>query len=189
MIIGLAGYAQSGKDSAAKTLVEEHGFVRLAFADKLRECVYALDPQVTIWHGPDTYQTNAELTTVQEIVATEGWDGAKQHDEVRRLLQVMGTEVGRELIDQDVWLNLVRKQIRRGVDYVITDVRFLTEFEAVHSWGGEVWRIVRDGTGPVNAHKSESELDDSVFDAQLNNNGSLESLADLVHLAVGGYAR
>ena len=33
-IIGLSGYARSGKDEAAKVLVEELGFPRVAFADK-----------------------------------------------------------------------------------------------------------------------------------------------------------
>ena len=32
MIIGLSGYARSGKDTAADRLVNNHGFVRYSFA-------------------------------------------------------------------------------------------------------------------------------------------------------------
>jgi dephospho-CoA kinase len=45
MIVGISGYARSGKDEAAKALVEM-GFERRAFADKLREFLLALNPMV-----------------------------------------------------------------------------------------------------------------------------------------------
>ena len=48
MIIGLSGYAQSGKDTVAKVLIEEYGFTRIAFADKIREFLYDLNPQVKV---------------------------------------------------------------------------------------------------------------------------------------------
>ena len=44
MIIGLTGYAQSGKDTVAKILVENYGFTRIAFADKIREFLYETNP-------------------------------------------------------------------------------------------------------------------------------------------------
>ena len=44
MIIGISGYARSGKDSVANILVQDFGFERRAFADKLREALYALNP-------------------------------------------------------------------------------------------------------------------------------------------------
>jgi dephospho-CoA kinase len=47
-LIGLSGYARSGKDEAAKVLIEEFGFKRIAFADKLRDFLYALDPIVAV---------------------------------------------------------------------------------------------------------------------------------------------
>ncbi len=44
MIIGLTGYAQSGKDTVANILVERYGFTRVAFADKIREFLYETNP-------------------------------------------------------------------------------------------------------------------------------------------------
>ena len=48
MIIGLSGYAQVGKDTVANYLVEKYGFVKVSFADPIREALYKLDPKVRI---------------------------------------------------------------------------------------------------------------------------------------------
>jgi 50S ribosomal subunit-associated GTPase HflX len=48
MIIGLSGYAQVGKDTVANILVQHHGYKRVAFADKIRECLFALDPIIAV---------------------------------------------------------------------------------------------------------------------------------------------
>lgn len=39
LVIGLVGYAGAGKDTAAARLVENHGFVQLSFARKLKEII------------------------------------------------------------------------------------------------------------------------------------------------------
>mgnify|MGYP006283771541 FL=1 len=43
MIIGLTGYAQSGKDTVASLLVEHYGYERVAFADKIRSFLYEMN--------------------------------------------------------------------------------------------------------------------------------------------------
>ena len=99
MIVGLSGYARSGKDTVSELLVLNYGFKRMAFADGIREALLALNP---ILH--DGMRLN-------EIVQMYGWDVAKSKDEVRRLLQVMGTEVGRKLIHEDVWVWRLLNQV------------------------------------------------------------------------------
>ena len=39
-VIGLTGYAQSGKDTVASILVEKYGYRRIAFADKIRDFLF-----------------------------------------------------------------------------------------------------------------------------------------------------
>ena len=46
MIIGLTGYAQSGKDSVADILVKNYGYTRIAFADPIRKLLYETNPAV-----------------------------------------------------------------------------------------------------------------------------------------------
>ena len=48
VVIGLSGYASSGKDTVAQFLIEEHGFEKIAFADPIRNMLLAMNPIV---HG------------------------------------------------------------------------------------------------------------------------------------------
>jgi hypothetical protein len=179
-LIGLSGFAQVGKDEVANILVKEKGFTRIALADPIREALYALDPMLTA----DSYGRPFRL---QEVINDLGWDSAKTDiPEVRRLLQVLGTEVGRKLLGEHVWLDLAYKKLVRPGRYVITDVRFAGEADAVRAWGGSLVKIVRPGSGPVNAHISDEGLPDSTFDRVLLNDRSLVELRDRVLQMVKG---
>lgn len=191
-IIGLTGFAQSGKDTAASFLVDR-GWTRIAFADILRQSLYNLNPIIdTTVHVicDDDYVEDADVEheRVQQIVDRAGWDVAKvRYPEIRQLLQRLGTEVGRELYGEDFWVESALKQIKRrfalvevGSDerrlvvegnYVITDVRFPNEEVAVHRLGGHVFRIERAGTEAVNAHASEAHVLSMPVDGVIVNPG------------------
>jgi len=170
MIIGLSGYARSGKDTVAELLVLNYGFKRMAFADGIRQALLALNP---ILH--DGHRLN-------EIVTMYGWEVAKGKDEVRRLLQVMGTEVGRKLINEDVWVWRLFNQISTDERIVIPDVRFPNEAKMIEQQGGDVWRINRHNHGAVNNHVSERAMDNHMFKHVLYNDGTLDDLADEVFM-------
>jgi hypothetical protein len=167
MLIGLAGYARSGKDTIGKILVER-GFQRVAFADKLREFALAIDP--IIWDRP--------RFRLSDVVEVEGWEGAKENPEVRSLLQRLGTEAGRNILGEDVWVNAAL-DIPPG-DYVITDVRFPNELEAIRSRGGQVWLVSRPGYGPINGHPSETALSGCRFDHVICNDFDIEHMKEQV---------
>ena len=170
MIIGLSGYARSGKDTVAELLVLNYEFKRMAFADGIRDALIALNP---ILH--DGYRLN-------EIVKMYGWEVAKSKDEVRRLLQVMGTEVGRKLIHEDVWVWRLFNSINTDERIVIPDVRFPNEARMIEQNGGEVWRINRHNHKPVNDHISEHAMDNHMFKRVVYNDGTLDDLADEVFM-------
>lgn len=177
MIIGLSGYARSGKDTAAHALVG-HGYNRVAFADKLREFLLRLNPIV------DTYSQ----FRVSDVIEQYGWDGYKESGygaEIRELLQRLGTECGRELISDTIWIDAALNGTK-GRDIVVTDVRFPNEAQAIKDRGGYVIRVVRPGVGPANSHPSETALDDWDFDAVILNDGSVGELQDnMAGLAYG----
>lgn len=161
MIIGLSGYAQSGKDTVANYLIKEHGFIRRAFADNLRNVLYDLNPMI----GTEPLQVKVDV---------EGWEKAKQHFEVRRLLQELGL-AARNHIHPEVWVTSALERVLND-RVVVTDVRFLNEARAIKERGGEIWRVVRPGVGAVNKHVSETQMDDYPFDHVLNNDGDLDHL-------------
>lgn len=185
MIVGVGGYARSGKDTAAAGLTEI-GFKRVAFADKLREFLYALNPIVV--SNADFGQAPEEVTHVRlaDVIDERGWDGYKEGyygAEIRQLLQRLGTECGRQIISDTIWIDAALNG--RDGDIVVTDVRFPNEARAIRDRGGLMVRINRPGVGPVNNHPSETSLDAFVFDAYIDNDGTVEDLHHKIREVVG----
>jgi len=171
MIIGLAGYAQSGKNTVADILVDYHGFTQLAFAQPIKDFLYAINPLVAC--SPSGY--------LQGLVDRDGWDKAKQEPQVRMLLQNTGV-AGRELIDDYLWVAMTLSQIKDPQEerYVITDVRFPNEAAAIKAQGGQIWKVERPGVEPVNGHISETAMDPWVFDETILNDGTIEDLKNKI---------
>ena len=164
MIIGLSGYAQSGKDTVAQVLVDNYGFTRIAFADKIREFLYEVNPMVGC--SPSGY--------LKDLVDLEGWEKAKQEPQVRRLLQDLGVGA-RKVFGDDFWIKQALKNIDQG-NYVITDVRFKNEATAIWLMPGKIWRVTRPGVTAVNAHVSETQMDDYPVDHFVKNDGDIKDL-------------
>lgn len=157
ILIGVSGYARSGKDTVGRILVESHGFQRRAFADKLKELALALD------------------THVAAAVASCGWEAAKNDSYVREYLQRLGTSA-RDIVAQDIWITALFNELNPSSDYVVTDVRFVNEANAIRGLGGFIWRVNRPGIHAVNSHISEHQMSAYDFDAIIDNDGSLPDL-------------
>lgn len=181
MIVGLSGYARAGKDTAALALIEERGFRRVGFADKLREFALAIDPIVSVENLGYGAVVKHRLS---HRVNAEGWTEAKRVPEVRTLLQRLGTEAGRKILGDNVWIDAALRGIDANEDVVITDVRFPNEAQAIRDRCGEVWRIERPGLSAVNAHESETALDGFPFDATIYNGTTVEHLRENVIAAL-----
>jgi len=183
-LVAFSAYAQSGKDEAAKALAEI-GFVRIAFADKLREFLYLLDPVVDFAY-PATPEGSGELVRLRDVIDEFGWDGYKQThyvDEIRPLLQRLGTECGREVLGENTWVDAALNGLDPDGKYVVTDCRFPNEAQAVKDRGGKIYRIHRPGVGPANNHPSETSLDDWLFDGVIFNDSTVENF----HIDVRGF--
>jgi hypothetical protein len=170
MIIGLSGWAQSGKDSTAELLCLNYGYERRAFADPMRHALTIINPRLD------------SITRVSDYVDDYGWDIAKKNPEVRRLLQVIGTDFGRRMLGEDVWVKMTMRDLRITDRVVISDVRFPNEAEAIKSLGGTVWRINRHNHSAVNGHTSEHAMDNYMFNHVIYNDGTLDDLSDEVFM-------
>jgi cytidylate kinase len=173
MIIGISGYAQSGKDTVANYLVKHYGFTKISFADPIRKALYALNPKVNI----------ADMLGVSLVAAVNGmgWENVKaESSETRSLLQRMGTEVGREMYGKDFWVNQAMLKAQEHEKVVLADVRFENEVQAILGASGAVWRVSKPGVEAANSHLSETSLDTYKFDKHIYNGGSLEELYSIV---------
>lgn len=161
-IIAFTGYKQSGKDTAANYLVREHSYKKIAFADPIREICEKLNPIVgdmVLDYHLGSYGVQANIYQVRYNVAVDyfGYDKAKnRYPEMRRILQKIGTEVGREMFDENIWVDWALSRMKRGDNIAVSDLRFKNEEEAIRSMGGWIIRLVREDLD--SDHPSETEI-------------------------------
>lgn len=178
-LLGIGGLPESGKDVVADRLVEAHGFVKIGMSDALNEALIKLDPRVEGEHGV-AYRYST-------LIDYYGYTEAKaKFPEIRRLLRVLGTEVGRDLLGEDTWVRIVDNKIReKGVvgrrNVVVTGIRYPNELEMIKRYGaGVAWWIDRPNHNTRSEHTSDNALAETDFDRTIINNGTLDGLRALV---------
>jgi hypothetical protein len=158
MIIGISGFKRSGKDTVAAVL-EEKGFVKIRFADPLKEMLRAIDIP----------EENIEGARKDEPMAVLGGRSA------RYAMQTLGTEWGRNTIHPDLWVMIWARRARTHQHVVAPDVRFPNEATIIQALGGSVWHVHRTGfTG--DRHESERYIDKLPCNRSLVNDGTIEEL-------------
>lgn len=103
----------------------------------------------------------------------------------RYVQQTLGTEWGRNLIGQNLWVKAMQRQVERhreqGVSVAIDDVRFFNEAQMIKSLGGQVWKIMRPGLIPPRDHASEGSLNNwDGFDHVIVNDGTVQDLREKI---------
>jgi NTP pyrophosphatase (non-canonical NTP hydrolase) len=191
LIVGLHGYPGAGKDELAKRLVEQHGFQRIGFADPMRQAALALNPRIYVTKAQmeqfPVLKTSLYLDLdggdalfrLEELVRVLGWTRAKLIPEVREWLQRQGTEAGRHIFGNNVWIDTAFKKIieSSGDKWVITDARFDNEAMAILGLpNGYIINIIRPGHGAVNSHASEQPLPRNYFAYTVHNTGTIQDL-------------
>lgn len=186
-LIGLGGKLRSGKDAFADYLVEHHGYVKMGMSDILHESALAMNPIIHAVADADA-ECSPELETFTYREATEeyGYVRAKElFPEYRAFLQRMGTEFGRNIIDENLWVNLtlarIFEQFEQGKDVVVTGIRFPNELRMISdAMGRSIW-INRPSLQTKSAtlaaiHASENGVNESDFDIVVQNDGDLDEL-------------
>jgi hypothetical protein len=176
LLIGLTGYAGSGKDTVRSILEERYDYDGLAFADPIRDMLSALLDSMGL---SDEWMTDRELK--ERDITGLGLS-------YRKMAQALGTEWGRAL-KESLWLDIAAAKIAMyrqydSVGVVISDVRFPNEAEWVKAQGGVIWKIVRPGIEPVRAHASEDLIATLPYDYVIDNHGSLDLLPNAVAAAL-----
>lgn len=174
MLIGLCGYAGAGKDTAAQLLIEEYYFQRVAFADPIKKALLALDPIVP-------GEREGEYLPLSVFSRERSWAEVKEYPEVRRLMQIMGTEVGRNLFDPEIWVKLAEGKLNSTMSVghaVVTDVRFPNEARLIKKHGGYLVRVERPRFGPINEHLSDRASENWTYDYHIDNDGDIRSLRE-----------
>ena len=204
-VIGLAGKLRSGKDTVADYLVEKHGWLKLGMSDPLWDALRKLDPLVGVDEDARLGEGRAyplsyvldNLEAENNLTPEEAYVEAKKIPEVRRLLQALGTEVGRDMIGPYTWIDIMTGRAERALQdgapgVVVTGIRFPNEVRAVGgTLFGEVWWIHRPGgegeIGGGAGHSSENSVGAGDADVIIENAGTLEDLYALVELELSDF--
>lgn len=186
MIIGLSGYAKSGKDTVSEMIQEIHPdkWEVKKFSGKLKVIA-------SILTGIPAHQF--EDQEFKSSMLGEMWwknYGDFYHQTtVRDFLQILGTDAIRNGLHTNAWVNALMADYKpRKMDqyspsnWIITDCRFPNEAEAIKDRGGMIVRVNRPGIAPVNAHPSETALDNWDFDYKIANDSDLISLKQSVQI-------
>lgn len=192
MLIGISGFAKSGKTTVASYLEDRFGYTRKHIATPLRAM---LSPLLQAFGVPaDEYQG---VPNVYDYL-----EGFKKEDVIpglgvtgRHLQVTLGTEWGRELVDPDLWAKAWVRGLTAKSKVINDSVRFPNEQAQIDRYHGKVIMIRRPGVGPRvfkwqklgpylydkgiwwGVHDSE-RLDRIYPDVVIENDGSMINLYD-----------
>ncbi len=163
-LIGITGKAGSGKDTFASFLEQYASIERYSFAGPLKDACCLL-------FGWTRHQVDHDREFKDRIDPRWGFSP-------RRAMQLMGTEYGRELLRDDLWVHMAEVRLKETTapTMVVTDVRFENEAEWVRKSGGTLVHIVRYDCKQVEDHASEAGVSMKDGDIVISNLGTIRHL-------------
>lgn len=185
MILGLGGYAESGKDAFADAMIQhDPRWSKTYMSYSLEQALLVLDPYVPIFIEDD-------YKRFPNVYGAEGWEQyshlhervgygpSKMNPEVRRLLQMLGTQVGRNMFGDNVWVDKMLEIASQNEFTIVTGIRYRNEIDAIIANQGITAWVSRPGVGPINSHTSDNSLGPEDFEIEIVNNSTLEKLAEM----------
>lgn len=173
MVYGISGKKGAGKDLIGKIirskLEPQRRYQIKKFADKIKDIVGLLI-------GCSREQLEDREFKQKEL--GDEWGGIT----ARELLQIMGTECGRQNIHPNIWVNALFADYNYNSSWIITDVRFPNEAKAIKDKGGILIRVNRE-SDVVDDHPSETALDDyNDWDLVIENDSDITTLIEKINI-------
>lgn len=200
VVIGLCGKARAGKDTVAQYigyLIENHnqqpdvqhedsyvvGYE--AFAAPLKSMIAMLLDFFGMGHimQPETLQPYIDGDKKEDVIDVIG-------KSPRYMMQTLGTDWGRKMINEDMWLNSMSERVKmyeqagdhgyKGSFVLVTDCRFDNEARALKDrHDAVIVQVVRDDVPEAvgdAGHPSEAGISPDLIDLTVHNNAGLEEL-------------
>jgi hypothetical protein len=205
MIIGLSGKRRVGKDTTANILVSEFGYIKMSFADELKiMCSKVFNIDIKYFYDDDLKDEKfvqplailpRHVTLIASHVAKHGFIVTKEMvtkmdsigigqlmDTPRQLLQFVGTEIIRNVVDSKIWIIILNKKLKTYEgNAIIQDGRFSNERAALRDAGAMLCLIKRPSLSNQDTHASENDLgEDYEYDDILMNDDTQEKYEDFV---------
>ena len=167
-VVAFTGQAGAGKSTAARYLVERHGYKLVKFAAPLKNMMRAI--------GLTEEEIEGDLKEVPS--------GKLCGKTPRHAMQTIGTQWGRDCIGADFWIRLWLAEAAKHERVVTDDCRFPNEAKAVRKAGGDIILIAGRG-GIAGGHESERGC--GQYDVLVDNAGGLGELERRIEEAIRRY--
>ena len=141
-LIGLCGFARSGKNSFSDFIIDLRTEEK---ADLLKvmstSFAYAL-------------REDLDAFLLDKLNISAFTEDEKEKEIIRPMLITWGTDVMRDKIDKNHWINKIQEEVnnnrKKQISSIITDVRFGNELEWIRKNQGITIFIERENIGPKN---------------------------------------
>lgn len=168
MIILINGKKRAGKDYVGERLhdilSESFRCTRGAFAGPIKEIIcdtFNIAPEVLDELKNSSEFLNTRINGKKEVLT-----------DFRKLIQNFGTEAMKKQFGDDVWVNLLVSKLYKHNINIVTDFRFMREYDVCCECDVVFTiNVYNDDLCNDDMHPSETELNEFVFDAYLNNTG------------------
>lgn len=181
MIIGFSGRMGSGKTLIADELVEKKGFIKVSFADYLKNTISKLyNIPLEVLKDPAKKSIELEIPLVWNekiaqklfaLVDIQNYTSGIEHKEFisyRECMQYIGTDILRSY-DDNFHINKTIQNIDHNKNYVFDDVRYPNEKIAIERMGGFCFYILRPNNFIISNHISETILNWTQFSYHIIN--------------------
>ena len=175
-VFGITGRKQHGKDTVTRELVLK-GYELLRFADPLKNMLRAFYETMEVPSADIERRIEGDLKEVPCIYL----NGKTP----RHAMQTLGTEWGRGLIHEDLWVDSRMRRAAGRSKVVISDVRFPNECATVKRLDGKIVRVdasKRVAFNEFSNHLSETQIDALPADVEIDNNGTRFELSCAVQM-------
>ena len=169
----------AGKTTVSKRLIEEHGFTKVSLAGPLKFAVKSF-----------LSAAGFRADEVQEMI-----NGSRKETPIailgnkspREMMQTLGTDWGRNMVDENIWINqtepYINDYIARGKSVVVDDIRFQNEVDMIRRCGGFIIYVDRapdksfwDLPANVTSHVSEGDVSWADADYVIQNDNTIDDL-------------
>ena len=139
-VIGVSGFAGSGKDSFANIFVEKYGYTKISMADSIKDML-----SVVFGWDREMLQGATPESRLWRETPDEFWSSVLEYPFTpRKAMTTIGTNLFRVHFHKDIWVQSVKKKILDvGTNVIIPDLRFGNEIEMMRDIGACLFEIER----------------------------------------------
>lgn len=192
VLIGLVGHAGSGKDTFAQIVralfenaTKEEAFDWVVSSESFAAPIKSMVAMLLDFFGVasimnrDAMNEYLDGSYKEEVIDTIGMSP-------RQLQQTLGTEWGRNIVNENLWLNSMAQRLpqyneakkhgHKGAVVLVTDVRFDNEAHVIQQLGGKLVYITHgDRVLEHNSkHVSEQGISAEYIDMIIDNSGTID---------------